>query len=149
MKRKSLNESFRNYFYGRVPSSHYINCENLLLQIENYKDNKTNKYNIEPNNEDLRDFIEIFYEMKNSVESRFEKMDSYLNFLEVEGQSYNEPLIQKIIRRNMKMELEILCPKFYKFINIVNKRLGISMEYMAPQIKQEKKTTEENINVEQ
>ena len=50
MKRKSLNEIFRNYFYGRVPSSHYINCENLLLQIENYKDNKTNKYNIEPNN---------------------------------------------------------------------------------------------------
>ena len=149
MKRKSLNEIFRKYFYGRVPSTHYLNCENLLLEIESYYNKETKKYNIDSTNKDLRDFVEIFYEMKNSVGSKFEKMDRYLNFLEVEGKSYYESLIQIIIRRNMKIELEILCPKFNKFIDIVNKRLGISMEYMAPQIKQEKKATEQNINVEQ
>lgn len=148
MRMKSLNEIFNNYFYGRVSFSHYRNCENSLLLIENCKDNKTKKYNIEPNNEVLRDFVEMFYKMKNSVESRFEKMDSYLDFLEIEGKSYNEPLIQKIIRRKMKMELEILCPKFDKFIDIINKRLGVSMEDINYEIKKDNRTIAEKLNIE-
>ncbi len=148
MRMKSLNEIFNNYFYGRVSFSNYRNCENSLLLIENFKDNETRKYNIEPNNEVLRDFVEMFYKMKNSVESRFEKMDSYLDFLEIEGKSYNEPLIQKIIRRKMKKELEILCPKFDKFIDIINKRLGVSMEDINYEIKKDNRTIAENLNIE-
>ena len=130
---KTLVSIFYKYFFEKLDINDYENTKYSLERVVGTYCPEVEDYShIDKNG--LKNFVKLFYKMKQNLEKRYNSIRDYSNSLE----GKTRPLSRKLISRITMRDLENLYPKFEKFEKLVNKRLNISMAQIYFDLQQEK-----------
>lgn len=130
---KTLVSIFYKYFFEKVDIQEFSDAKFQLERVVGTYCPDVEDYSF-INKKELKNFVKLFYKMKQNLEKRYNSIRDYSNSLE--GKS--RPLIRKLISKNSMREIVRLYPKFEKFETLVNKRLNISMAQIYFDLQQEK-----------